>query len=373
MNRTFVYKLTTISPVHTGNGIELNEFVDYIFDKNARCIIIPDRHEILEHISSNRKAIDDLCSLSNHYTLNDFFNNYRFLNQLKRSRVYSYYRLCRSIREQYRDGNGTVMIPGSGIKGSFRTSMIRNIFYSLDLNEQNALLKSVLRERNPGDHLERNMFGTPYEQIFKSLIVSDVSFKQNHMSLEEVQIANKGRNGDIFDKMVNLKNGHSFPMSSIVEVIKPNSVSELIVKWNDYFIQNGGLKRANEFPADVESFHKIVNKASLALAQYDLDYYEEDDSKQDYDHIRSLYRGLTQDIKNASDDEMILRVGWGSGWGGLTGNLLENGNWLDKFRQNQKMSKYSPETAPFPKTRKVTSRNKKKEDFLGWIRLELQR
>jgi CRISPR/Cas system CSM-associated protein Csm5 (group 7 of RAMP superfamily) len=70
---------------------------------------------------------------------------------------------------------------------------------------------------------------------------------------------------------------------------------------------------------------------------------------------------------------MILRVGWGSGWGGLTGNLLENGNWLDKFRQNQKMSKYSPETAPFPKTRKVTSRNKKKEDFLGWIRLELQR
>ncbi|MDK2976599.1 MAG: CRISPR-associated protein Csm5 [Candidatus Marinimicrobia bacterium] len=370
MNRTFTYKLTTISPVHTGNGIELNGIFDYVFDRNSRRIIIPDRHEILEHIRNDPKLIDDLCSLSNHYTLNDFFNRHRFLNQLKCSRVYSYHRLCRGIREQYRDGNGTVMIPGSGIKGSFRTSMIRNIFYNLNMAEQNNFLQTVLHERMPGEKLEEKLFGKPYEQLFKALIVTDVSFRQNQLALEEVQIANKVRNGSIREKMVNLKNGPSFPMSTVVEAIKPNSVSEMVMKWNDYFLQKGELKRVNDFPDDIESFHKIINKASLALAQYDLDYYEEDDSNRDYDHIRSLYRGLIQDIKNASGNEMILRVGWGSGWGSLTGHLLENNNWLDEFRRSQRMSKYQPGAAPFPKTRKITSRNRQKENFLGWIRLE---
>jgi CRISPR type III-A-associated RAMP protein Csm5 len=248
--------------------------------------------------------------------------------------------------------------------------MIRNIFYNLNMAEQNNFLQTVLHERMPGEKLEEKLFGKPYEQIFKALIVTDVSFRQNQLALEEVQIANKVRNGSIREKMVNLKNGPSFPMSTVVEAIKPNSVSEMVMKWNDYFLQKGELKRVNDFPDDIESFHKIINKASLALAQYDLDYYEEDDSNRDYDHIRSLYRGLIQDIKNASGNEMILRVGWGSGWGSLTGHLLENNNWLDEFRRSQRMSKYQPGAAPFPKTRKITSRNRQKENFLGWIRLE---
>jgi len=370
MNRTFTYKLTTISPVHTGNGIELNKFFDYVFDKGSQRIIIPDRQEILEHIRNESKLIDDLCSLSNNYTLNDFFNRHRFLNQLKRSRIYSYSRLCRGIREQYRDGNGTVMIPGSGLKGSFRTALIRNIFYNLNELDRNQLLVKALKSRNPGDQLERELFGDPTKQIFKALIVSDVSFRQNDLVLSEVQVANKYQNGSIKEKMVNLRGGASFPMSSVVESIKPGVKSELVIKWNDFLIQNGKLKRSGSIPMDAESFHEIVNQASLALARYDLKYYEEDESNRDYNHIRSLLRELINDIESASENEMILRIGWGSGWGGLTGNLLEKDTWLDEFRRNHRMSKYPPGKAPFPKTRKVAVQRRDKSDIMGWVRLE---
>ncbi|MCS7054494.1 MAG: hypothetical protein NZM09_12300, partial [Ignavibacterium sp.] len=77
---------------------------------------------------------------------------------------------------------------------------------------------------------------------------------------------------------------------------------------------------------------------------------------------------LLETIKKLSDDEFILRLSWGSGWKGMTGDYFDQ-NWLATFRRKYQLGKR--DFPIFPKTRRIVFEGEEPKYLTGWVKIKL--
>lgn len=368
------HRISVLSPVHIGSGNKYLKGIDFIDDRQKRRTGIVDLNEISSLISNNRKAINSLSEIGGRdYKIDDFIREYRLEPKLHNIRYFPFTCYTRDILEFQRNGMGVPQIPGSSIKGSIRSAILHHLFTGLDKMQQERLLRNInprTRDKFAGQEIEKVIFGRePNTDFMKAVIITDADFITSDIELSVCQVLLATRDSN-WDWKKNRYN--DFPMASVLENLKTGSESDSKIRFNDFFINDPKVKDVLRFgekcPSDFKTLNNIINNFSRELVQKELDFLYKYDQKDDLKEVTSFYENLT---KRFPDDNQgcILRLGWGSGWTSMTGNILDNHDeYLNNFRQWFRMGSAGFE---YPKSRKIIMRGRNPVSVPGWIKMEM--
>ncbi|WP_028330919.1 type III-A CRISPR-associated RAMP protein Csm5 [Brachyspira alvinipulli] len=223
-NKTYLMKLTTLSPVFIGSGEEVKKN-GYIFDNNK--IFMVDENKLIDFLYSKKYDIKKLTSdfFSKDFTIKEFIRKFikKKFNEID---IYKYIidgDISNNISTFIKSSNGNPFFPGSSIKGAIRTAIIACEI----MDDRDKVYDFIKKEKI-------DIFGSSSSKI-ESFIISEMASKYNFKENSENNIFNLIKvedSGDILEKEKKLfvskridfstyeSNFNKMPKS--IEFIKPN-------------------------------------------------------------------------------------------------------------------------------------------------------
>ena len=364
-------EITTLTPVHVGNGRFLLANTEYVFGEKKLGVV--DEAKILALIGEERLS-NWVAAIEAGTSLVGFLKGYgikpSLLKLSKRLIVYKcdfdIAKKQANLKEQIINGTGLPYIPGSSIKGAIRSA----VFGEEVRNSNEHLSREDLFDftKPKGSLLEKKIFGRdPNHDVFRFLQVGDAYFETGSTVAVNMGNVNIRQKGVIFDTSKN----------QLVEAIDLGKTTKIKLKLNKSGIESNVKNNAiSNFPQSFKSLNALfetINEytKSLILSELDLWHeYEEEEAVQDY--IENLNEILGE-VQKSAKDECILRLGHGIGYIFISGNLINDSSMVSKPEYEaivnvarpgnfQKYSEYD-----FPKTRRVFENS----DMLGFVRLKL--
>jgi len=264
-----------------------------------------------------------------------------------------------SYRAMIRDGLGRPYLPGSSLKGSFRTSIFSSELSERARNTGNGqihLNKIKNFNKYSSKKLEMDVFGlNPYQDVFRFVSITDAVFKKTVM--HRVDIHSLTRQGWIVKKQ----------NTSFAECIPAGETAETIIQTGWY--ENDSV--LNITKSAIPNFEKLgrkmstarllneANKSCRVWLVNEIDFWqnkEGDGIPEDY--IEALENLLETCKLSISGTEAVVRCGFGSGWKSITGEWQDHlltGNDFRDLRIHVQSNKHYPADWPTPKTRKLTA------------------
>ncbi|MGQ9847990.1 MAG: RAMP superfamily CRISPR-associated protein, partial [Bacteroidales bacterium] len=356
-----------------GSGVKLAKDIDFITTRDT--VTIVPQAELMKYFESNpdemQKFIDENYKLDK-IKIGDLGKKY----QINGENV-------SSIAEFERNGFGKPYIPGSSIKGAIRTILLRKRFNELSPNEQTNLLRQVnstKKEWASEPIVKKLLGGSSNENLMRVLEIFDAEF--NEVSLEKVLIlslSNEEATAYKWKKMGRdaVNQDDPFQASYIfVEALPIGAKGYSSISLSNFLFNNPEAKQQLKFSepslSDFGSFIKTINKYSLEKLNKEKTFFQRLNSSKKLNELIKNIDTLITETNKHQKDEMILRLSWGSGWLGMTGDYLDD-NWLSIFRKRyggrQGMGK--PEFKIFPKTRRIVFDKNEPKYLTGWIKIKL--
>ena len=359
-------ELTTISPVHTGSGDKYLKNFDFlhengmikVFDRNKLFRIVEQGGEKL--INSYTLAIED-----NGLSVSEWFKENKIkINDIL---VHSFQadRAPRDISIQLRDANGRPMIAGSSLKGAIRTAILARLVEGAGKHIVKNAVKRGHILRFADQQITNKLLGKDAKlNLMRSLTVGDFHFDQANLELQNVWITRLTSPNNFAGK---------FPVT--IEQLKSLSRTTGLISFDDYL----GAEATEGKACDYFNFPVKLNKDWIIQAILDktrktidseLDFLNAKTGRSIND-LRKFYKDLRKQVDGLKNDEVILQLGWGSGWRGMTGQLLGPD---DLTRNLRKKLKLAPQEKyldfPFPKSRKTVNFNGSVMS-MGWVKLKI--
>lgn len=383
--------LTTLTPVHIGNGTTYNRNIDFIQSGNKIGIIDEKKvfkllgeenlHQWVAAIDRGGNAFVELLK-SRGWVEDDLDTVCSRIDNLKSSKHNS-----TQLKEIYRTPLKGITIPGSSIKGALRT-LIFNDLLTEDVMG-NIKLKDLQNKYGKFDFttLDKQIFGSnANEKSTRFLKVRDVHFENIKANVYEVQIL------DAFHKGWSFKPGQQ----TLVEAIPANCSAEFEIIVDELLLQrnienetqerrkfqndprNTGKTYQTKWPEEkinylkngIEDLCWRVNEHTKFLAGTEYNNLLEEEII-DAGNILETYDHIYEMCETAGNREMILRVG------GFSGYLFTTGQWMgmekqinisdvefNNLRKSVQKRDYT-QMAIWPKTRKVTSGGR----LFGFVRI----
>lgn len=361
--------IEVLTPVHIGSGVKLAKGIDFTVTNNS--VTIVPQSDLLRYLEQNPDEMEKF--INSGYKL-DKIN----IGSLGKKYAISSERVT-EIGEFERNGFGKPYIPGSSLKGSLRTILLKKRFDSLDTKEKSVFLKLVTSSKKEwaSEPVLKKLFGdTPNENLMRVLEVFDAEFED--VDLTKVLILSL-----VNDQGTNY--GWKQLWGSRKNVPEPSDASQIFVEalpigakgyssislsnflFNDP-IAKKELKFSEPVLSDVEEFIKIINSYSREKLNEEKDFFIKLNSTRQLNGVISNIDSLINQVNNLQKDEMMLRISWGSGWKGMTGDFLDQ-NWLNSFRSKYRMGKNN--FPIFPKTRRIVFEDNEPKYLTGWIKIKL--
>jgi len=120
--------------------------------------------------------------------------------------------------------------------------------------------------------------------------------------------------------------------------------------------------------SDTKKLIEIVNSYSKQKLEKEKEFFERLTNPKKLTTVIKEIEKLIDKINKLSDNEFILRISWGSGWKGMTGDFLDQ-IWLANFRRKYQLGKR--EFPIFPKTRRIVFEDDEPKYLTGWIKVKL--
>lgn len=395
------FEVEILSPVHIGNGEKLVKGFDY-YEDNASLYLVA-KEKVFEFLSEaeNSSLINEyennaeniLQKMPNKdkvkFSIPSFYLENKSINQSNTSQLgaaLANINLSKTssfpseISEFECNGQGLPYIPGSSIKGSIRTALLWCLWEGLDTNTKRDLLWKAANasKKNAADGTMNYIFHSnnrfnPNTNFLRQIQVGDVHFTEKDTKLTIVKSANLKRHG--FDYLVNEK-----PSDFACLALPVSTKSKGTLKIDEFLSTNN--KAIEELDLKVLTttrLTKSVNAFSAELIKKEMKYFDKDRAK--FQSIITFYTQLQQQIEKLTDDECIMRIGFGSGWRFMTGDNLTEAEFfplrkefkLGKPFMNSEKTQF---TTPFPKTRRLVFNNsngEKPETVCGWIKISLKK
>ena len=266
------------------------------------------------------------------------------------------------ISEQIKDGYGRPYLPGSSLKGALRTMLAYSIYAA---QKQTPDLQTLKPNRSwAAQPLEKSLFGRdPNHDWLRALHVSDSpALPPDSLRLEGVNVfptARQGQPGLNLD-LETIREGTTFTLPITIDEygFQPEVAKQLgwegQRRWLGKLARLGKSYTQRQIRTEVTYFSQKGHRRAVA----------------EYDRLVDVWRALPE-------DEFLLHVGWGTGWGSKTlGDLLQK-NQL-QFAQVVKEYKLSRSRKPFqagdlfPSSRKLVLRGGATAVPLGWLKIKLQ-
>ncbi len=360
--------IEVLTPVHVGSGVKLTEGIDFVKTQNS--VHIVSQAELIKYLEENPDE------------LKRFIDGDYKLSALKRIPEGKKYNISigrtSEINEFERNGNGKPYIPGSSIKGAIRTILIKKRFDELSTNEKNDLLKRVTNKKKEwaSEPIVKQLLGdNSNNNLMRVLEIFDAEF--DDLELEKVLIlslTNQAGTSYGWKQLWNRQNTTNSNQASqiIAETLPIGSISYFSISLNSFLFNNQTAQSILQFNEsslkEINNLRGEINNYSKQKLEKEKEFFEKLTSPKKLNSVIKEIDTLLDKIKNLAQDELILRISWGSGWKGMTGDYLDQ-NWLNTFRQNYRLGKTN--FPVFPKTRRIVFENDEPKYLTGWIKVKL--
>lgn len=357
-------KLETLSPVHVGSGEEsLSRALDYYIAENGKvCLVDSEKlYQVLRAKGLEESFLNEVTSASSKFSpkLEDFLKRNRIDPSNVKSTELDTKGKVTGLISSHISSNRRFFIPGSTLKGAFRTALAWNYLKSKGEEKLEQAIKGLeglgpkqAKWASKKLNLENFVFAGPHHDPLRNLQVSDTDF----VSEREMQIW-------AFQRLDISRGRWGIPTPK--QVIPPHKSLQLDIKctgvlpeegWFEFLNREGGIftlfQMANAFSQEMISREERELR-ELSLARY--------------------YTKLKKMVQACGERECILRVGFGKTFYDQTiASLIEKNSVL-----NQKYHKYLKERIwprkkrdfPAPTTRVVYMEGKEPKEVLGWVKL----
>ncbi len=375
-------KITTLTPIHIGNGVTLQYGADFVTggiasdDGRISVVGIIDPKKVLsligeENISHWVAAIDRKSSTD--VIVKQFAPKASIEDYTARVIVnYSAIRKNDTLKELIHDGMGKPYIPGSSIKGAIRTAVLASL-----ASKVNGVAGKIERQdknnRSKGGakSVEGELFGAdPTTDVFRFLHVGDAIFGDNYELAAQMVSINERPSKGFWDT----------DKQQLIETICPDDETEfqmkLLPEYYDFAQRNWSQneKRSlGKMPDEMKTMaalFSLINEHTRGLIASEIKYWQDkelhDDSNQIAVYIQNMQKMLDTANSCRAGKECVLRVGYGSGWRFITGAWTEElGNFESVVVPAARRDNYKYQKIDFPKSRRVD------EDceLLGFVKL----
>lgn len=367
-NKIQTWKLTTLTPLHIGDGNELQYNLDYIKSRNA--IEVLDVESILEELGSIPGAINEMGR--GNFDLLRFMRDFHITKQYLYTMAYRGDRPPRSIRSFIKDAYGRIYIPGSSLKGALRTALWVTALNRRDLPRAQGSINEFKKA------VRKIMSPSPHTDFLRSFQVSDSigQSPQDYLAATEIKFFNllRGDRAGWIDFGQRRQNKTSFQEAQgiVVETVPPGHNFVLKFQTKD-FLQNPLIQQLANIP-NCPSLHEqktmceAVNRHSLDIIFKEKDFFSQFGTETA--GVTSSYNTLkTILLKDSTEQNTIItRMSWGSGWKGMTGDWMDE-NQLRYVREKVRLGRQ--EVPVFPKSRRLAMQDGIPALPLGWVKLTL--
>lgn len=358
---TYHLKVSLLTPLHIGNGQKLLHRYDYLIYQGKTWRI--DHNALLD-----AQDVDD-ARLADHLARTPFAD---LLNPAKDCKPDSpYFRYIirgtpRSsgegavVQEQIKDAFDHPYLPGTALKGAFRTALAWYIWKEKGARVDMA--KIGPNRKWAARNYEKVIFGpTPNKDYLRALHVSDSqAVAPEQMMLINVSVFNRG--GSV-----------GAPIE--LEAVRPDTVFKSEIKIDlalfSRWAQRYGLRLGNS--AYLENLLKIIQAYSYQRIQREQAWFRENPKG---GAIATFYGQLAG--VNLADNQCLLQLGWGTGWSGKTfgSHLQDDVALMESLIQKFRLTRGRRQAGdPFPKSRRVAVSVKSGHPVprypLGWALLEM--
>lgn len=374
--------IEVLTPVHIGSGVKLAEGIDFI--KTDYSVHIVSQAELMKHIENDPDEMERFIQ-----------GNYK-LSALKRIPDGKKYNISigrtSEINEFEKNGNGKPYVPGSSLKGSIRTILIKKRFDALSPSDKNNLLQRVTSNKKEwaSEPIVKELLGdNSNNNLMRALEIFDAEFED--LELEKILILS----------LTNVT-GTSYGWKQLwnrQNTTNPNQASQIIaeslpigvkgyssISLSNFLFDDSTAQSTLHFSENTfQSFQNlktVINNYSKQKLEKEKLFFEKLTNPKKLNLVIEEIDNLIKKIEKLSKDEFIMRVSWGSGWKGMTGDFLEdlikdqtnNEKWIDYFRNkyNRPKGSMGKEGFPiFPKTRRIVFENNEPKYLTGWIKIKL--
>jgi len=360
--------IEVLTPVHIGSGVKLAEGIDFIKDDFS--VHIVSQSELMEYLENNPDEMDRF--INGNYKLSSLGK----IPEGRKSHIFI--GRTSEINEFEKNGFGKPYIPGSSIKGAIRTIFLKKKFEELSTNAKTELLNEV---RNPkkewaSNPIVEHLFGkSSNENLMRVLEIFDIKFE--NLDLEKVLILSlTNENGMSYGwkQLWNRQNTDDYNRASqiIVEALPIGSKGFFTLQLNSFLLDNDAAKEKLHFTenslTNIINFKNVINSYSKKRLEDERSFFEKLKRPKPLTSVIKEIDNLLNKINNLSNDEFIMRLSWGSGWKGMTGDYLDE-NWLNVFRKKYGLGK--KDFSIFPKTRRIVFEDDEPKYLTGWIKVKL--
>lgn len=365
-------KITTLTPIHIGNGNFLQNNTDFVVYKsdNDSYFSIIDPKKVLDFIGVEHIA-DWVLAIENKRNIIELIRQYNKHVHPRdyAKRIVTNYsqelKMNDTLKECIHNGMGNPYIPGSSIKGAIRTAILSSLANGKPLEFK---IKGKNGKIN-AKQIEADFFGKdPSNDIFRFLQVGDAYFEKESEIATRMINLNIRKQEDLIDKS----------KSQIVEAIGTGNTSSFQLKIaTDYYAWAKNRWNPKELlgslPQNMESlpclFHTI-NSHTWNLVDSEIKYWNEL-SEKGYDGAEdylSTLEFISDEIRNcAKGKECVLRIGHGSGWRFITGAWSEQLKNFNEIVNASRPNSYRYTQYDFPKSRRIDEDG----DVLGFVKLSM--
>ncbi len=360
--------IEVLTPVHIGSGVKLAEGID--FEKTNYSVHIVYQADLMKYLEDNPDEMERFIQ-----------GNYK-LTSLKNIPEGKKYNISMGrtseINEFERNGFGKPYIPGSSIKGTIRTILLKKRFDQLTLEEKSDLLHRVTSPRKEwaSEPVVKKLFGdNSNENLMRVLEVFDAEFEV--LGLEKILIlslTNENHTSYGWKQLWNRQNtqDHTRASQIFVEALPIGSVSYFSLQLNQFLINDNTAKEKLNFNeealSEIKNLRTTINKYSQKKLEKEKEFFAKLNSSKKLTSVIKSIDDLLEKINKLSDKEFIIRLSWGSGWKGMTGDYLDE-QWLGVFRNKYNLGKRG--FSIFPKTRKIVFEDDEPRYLTGWVKVKL--
>ncbi|MDF1610551.1 type III-A CRISPR-associated RAMP protein Csm5 [Stygiobacter electus] len=360
--------IEVLTPVHIGSGVKFAEGIDFIKTNNS--VHIVSQAELMKHLENDPDEMERFIQ-----------GNYKLtaLNRIPDGKKYNIsIGKTSEINEFEKNGNGKPYVPASSLKGSIRTILLKKRFDALSPSEQNNLLQRVTSNKKEwaSEPIIKELLGdNSNKNLMRVLEIFDAEFEE--LELEKILIMSlTNTDGTSYGwKQLWSKQNTANPnqASQIIAETLPIGIKGYSSISLDNFLYNDPTAKStlqfNENTLqDIQYLKTEINNYSIQKLEKEKQFFEKLTSPKKLNLVIKEIDNLINKIESLSKDEFILRISWGSGWKGMTGDYL-NDSWLNNFRRKYQLGKR--DFPIFPKTRRIVFEDIEPKYLTGWIKIKL--
>jgi len=359
---TYHCDVELLTPVHIGSGDKYVEHFDFSYA--ARKVTVFNKEKLLGQVAGlNETGIEAFTQAIEDENLEGWLDSNPDGINVDAVRIHSFAceRRPRDILVQLRTGTSDALLAGSSLKGAFRTAVLAKLSSdenrrSVERSKQELIRQHRVNQKFADNRITSELLGRDAQKnLMRCLSVADCIFPADTIKLENVMLIRLVNN----QKM-------AFKFGIIVEKICEGSQGDCQISFDTYLGTKGQKHLGFRTALTLDWILDAVRRKTEKTIATELDFFKDVNG----DHVQSLksfYEQLMEKAGNLRENEVFLQLAWGSGWNGMTGELLEKKDLTKELRKKLSLAdKYHP--LAFPKSRRVALLNGQAVP-MGWVKL----